>query len=152
MQKTHILLANAEHARYFERHPGHHSLTEITDFVHPVSTLPQRIHQAHTSHVNEEIGKGHGRTAHAGTQFEPHTERQDKNRHLFAQQLAEFINTEVYQQRCQDWVLLASAPMLGELAPLLSPGAQHVLRKKIAKDLTSFQGAELQRHIEKSCA
>ncbi len=151
MKKTHYLVANSQHARYFERHPPNHNLTEITDFVHPLSTLTQRTHQAHTSHVNEEVGKGHGRTAHAGTQFEPRHEVIDKERHVFAQQLAQFVNTEVYQQRCRDLVLVASAPMLGELTPLLSPGVHKVLRQKIAKDYSHLRGRDLESHIEACC-
>ena len=148
MQKTHILIANAQRARYFERNPSNHHLTEITDFVHPVSTLPQRAHQAHRSHSSEDIGKGHGRTAHAGTQFEPHTEVLDKERHVFAQQLAHFLNTEVYQQRCQRLVLVAPSPMLGELQPLLNEGTHKVLHKKITKDFSHWSGVALQQHVD----
>lgn len=150
MQKTHILIADAQRARYFERHPSNHHLTEITDFVHPISTLPQRTHQAQMSHSSEEIGKGHGRTAHAGTQFEPHTEVQDKERHIFAQQLAHFLNTEVYQQRCQNLVLVAPSPMLGELQPLLSEGTHKVLHHKVTKNFAQFSGVELQHHLDES--
>jgi protein required for attachment to host cells len=152
MKKIHYLIANSQQARYFEQHLPSHTLTEITDFVHPLSTLTQRTHQAHTNSVAEEVGKGHGRTAHAGTQFEPHTEWQDKERHLFAQQLAQFVNTEVYQQRCRELILVASAPLLGALTPLLSSGTHKVLRQKIAKDYAHLRGRDLEHHIEACCA
>ena len=148
MHKQYILLANSQHARYFERNPANHNLTEITDFVHPLSSQPQRIHQAHSSHSSEDNGKGHGRTAHAGTQFEPHTELQDKERHVFAQQLAQFVNTEVYQQRCKDLVLVATAPMIGEITPLLNTTTLKALHQKVTKDFSNFSGVELQRHLD----
>ena len=148
MHKTHILIANAQRARYFERHLPEHSLTELAGFVHPTSTLPQRSHVAHASHTSEDTGKGHGRTGHAGTQFEPHTEVQDKERRSFARQLADYMNHEVTEKRCTALVLIATAPMLGELQPLLSYEALQVLRKKIAKDFSHFSGVELKRHVD----
>ena len=148
MQKTWILIANAQRARYFERTLPDHTLTELADFVHPTSTLPQRSHLAHASHTSEDTGKGHGRTAHAGTQFEPHTEVQDKERRSFARQLADYINQEVTAKRCTALVLIATAPMLGDLQPLLSYEALHVLRKKVDKDFSHLSGIALQQHID----
>ena len=148
MHTTHILIANAQRARYFERHLPDHSLIELADFAHTTSTLPQRIHQAHASHSIEETGKGHGRTGHAGTQFEPHTEVQDKERRSFARQLADYINHEVTEKRCTLLVLIATAPMLGDMQPLLSYEALQVLRKKISKDFSHFSGIELKRQVE----
>ena len=148
MHTTHILIANAQRARYFERHLPDHSLIELADFAHTTSTLPQRTHDLHVSHTSEDTGKGHGRTGHAGTQFEPHTEAQDKERRSFARQLADYINHEVTEKRCAALVLIATAPMLGDMQPLLSYEALQVLRKKISKDFSHFSGVELKRHVD----
>lgn len=39
MKKTWILITDARHARCFERHAQDHSLTELTDFVHPQTNV-----------------------------------------------------------------------------------------------------------------
>ena len=152
MQKIWILIADAQRARYFERNLSDHTLTELADFVHPVSTLPQRTHQTHASHTSEDTGKGHGRTGHAGTQFEPHTETQDKERRNFARQLADYLNTEVAEQRCTALVLIAPAPVLGDVKPLLSHAASKIVHTTIDKDLTHYSGNELKQRVEAAMA
>ena len=39
MEKTWVLIANAQRARCFERHATDHSLTELIDFVHPHASV-----------------------------------------------------------------------------------------------------------------
>lgn len=148
MHTTHILISDAQRARYFVRQMPEHTLTELSNFAHPTTTLPQRIHLAHANHTSEDTGKGHGRTGHAGTQFEPHTEVHDKERRSFARHLADFINHEVTEKRCHALVLIATAPMLGDLQPLLSYETLQVLRKKIDKDFTHFSGIELKQRVD----
>lgn len=75
MEKTWVLLANGERARCFERQAADHSLTELNDFVYPHASLSGL---AGGGDLTGAAGKGHGRTGHAGTQFEPRTEAQDK--------------------------------------------------------------------------
>ena len=145
MEKTWILIANAERARCFERHATDHSLTELTDFVHPATDLNSDVNVGDKTGA---AGKGHGRTGHAGTQFEPHTEAHAKERGSFARQLADYLNTGVEEHRCTALVLIASSPMLGELKPCLSSAAEKVLRKSIASDLTHYQGPELKERID----
>ena len=84
MEKTWVLIANAERARCFERHATDHALTELIDFVHPHASL---IGKAGGSDLTGAAGKGHGRTGHAGTQFEPRTEAHAKERASFARQI-----------------------------------------------------------------
>src|SRR5690348_6440974 len=68
MEKTWVLIANAARAKCFERHGRDHSLTELADFVHPHVPLSKKTGKGDLTGA---AGKGHGRTAHAGTQFEP---------------------------------------------------------------------------------
>lgn len=145
MEKTWILIADAGRARCFERHAPDHSLTELADFVHP--------HKSLTSEVNPDdptraAGKGHGRTGHAGTQFEPHTEAHAKERGIFARQLADYLNEGVAGQRCNGLVLIASSPMLGELRPCLSTAADKALRRCVVSDLTHYTGPELKERVD----
>ena len=144
MEKTWVLIANAEHARCFERHASDHSLTELSDFVHPHTDINS---DTSVGDKTGAAGKGHGRTGHAGTQFEPHTEAHAKERGIFARQLADYLNEGVAAQRCNGLVLIASSPMLGALRPCLSPAAEKVVRSSVASDLTRYQGAELKERV-----
>lgn len=145
MEKTWILIANGERARCFERRARDHSLTELADFVHPQTNIASHTGNAD---ISGDAGKGHGRTGHAGTQFEPHIEAHAKERGIFARQLADYLNEGVAGHRCNKLVLIASSAMLGELRPLLSSGADKALQSSVASDLTSFQGPELKKRVD----
>ena len=147
MDKTWILIANAERARCFERHATDHSLTELIDFVHPQTSLTG---EAGGGDLTGAAGKGHGRTGHAGTQFEPLTEAHAKERGIFARQLADYLNEGVAGQRCNALVLIASSPMLGELRPCLSSAAEKLVRSSVASDLTLYRGPELNERVDRA--
>jgi protein required for attachment to host cells len=147
MEKTWILIADAQHARCFERHAPQHKLTELTGFVYPHTKLTDT---AAGGDLTGAAGKGHGRTGHAGTQFEPHTEAHAKERKEFARHLAEYINRGVAEQQCKALILIASSPMLGELKPQLSSAATQALRRCIASDFTRYQGAELEKRVNQA--
>ena len=145
MKKTWILVANATRARVLERRAADHALIELADFVHPAKTLEA---EAAGGDMTGAAGKGHGRTGHAGTQFEPHIEAKDKARATFARQLADYLNHGVMAQHCQELMLIASSPMLGDLKPLLSSAAERVLQRSVTSDLTRYQHAELRERVE----
>lgn len=145
MEKTWILIANSERARCFERDATDHALTELADFVHPKTNV---ISAASGGDLTGAAGKGHGRTGHAGTQFEPQTEADDKERASFARELADYLNTEVAGQRCHKLVLIASSPMLGELKPCLSSATAKALQSCVASDLTTYRGPELKERVD----
>ena len=145
MEKTWILITDAHRARCFERKAADHSLHELADFVHAKNKLAT---EAAGGDLTGEAGKGHGRTGHAGTQFEPHTEVQDKERNTFARELADYLNTGVAQQRCNALVIMATSPMLGDLKPHLSPAADKVLKRCITSDLTHYTGPELKQRVD----
>lgn len=147
MDKTWILIANSERARCFERQAAEHALTELTDFVFPRASLSG---QAEGGDVTGAAGKGHGRTGHAGTQFEPKTPVEEKARSSFARQLADYLNDAVTGKRCSAVVLIASSPMLGEIKPLLNLAASHALKRSIASDLTQFTGLELKKSVDRA--
>lgn len=145
MKKTWILVANSEHARCFERRGPGLALTELADFVHPHLSLAGA---ASGADLTGAAGKGHGRTAHAGTQFEPHTATDEKERRDFAHLLADYLNAGVADKRCHELVLIASSPMLGALRPCLSPAANQLLGLSVASDLTRYEGQELKQRID----
>lgn len=147
MEKSWVLIANSERARCLERDGPNHPLRELADFVHPHSHLSG---QASGSGLTGLAGKGHGRTAHAGTQFELRTPSQEKLRHVFAQQLAAFLNDAAANKRYTALALIANSPMLGELTPLLAPSASLALKRSVAKDLTQLSGMELKKAVERA--
>ncbi len=133
MKKTWVLITDAEHARCFERDATHHALKELVDFTHP--------------HPSLQGTKGHGRTGHAGTQFEPQTEAHAKERANFARELADYLNKGVAEQRCHVLVLIATSPMLGELRPHLSHESEKRVLTSIASDLTQYTGHDLEKRV-----
>jgi protein required for attachment to host cells len=136
MKKTWILIADAHRARCFERHVSDHSLHELADFVHPKTNLVSAA------------DKGHGRTGHAGTQFEPQTEVNAKERNHYARQLADYLNEAVAGQRCTELVVIATSPMMGEIKHYLSQAAENVLKRCITSDLTHYTGPELKKRVD----
>lgn len=149
MNTTFILIADAHRARCFERDAHDHTLHELADFTHPHASLAGT---ASGGDLTGAAGKGHGRTGHAGTQFEPRTDASAKDKHTFARQLAGYLNEAVAAQRCKDLVLIATSPMLGELQPSLSVAARQVLRRCVVSDLTHYQGAELKQRVDQALA
>lgn len=145
MDKTWILIADAHRGRCFVRNAQDHSLAELGDFLSPHATLTGT---ANGGDLTGAAGKGHGRTGHAGTQFEPRTEAHAKTRGSFARQLADYLNEGVAQGRCHALVLIATSPMLGELKPGLSPAAAKVLQRCVTADLTHYTGPELKKRVD----
>jgi protein required for attachment to host cells len=144
MHKTWILISDAHRARCFERNGSDPSLTELADFVFPQKHLTPGLG---AGDLTGAAGKGHGRTGHAGTQFEPHTDAHAKERASFAHQLAHYLNQAVEAHQCPALVLIASSPMLGEIRPALSTAAAKALTRCIASDLTHYTGPELQERV-----
>jgi protein required for attachment to host cells len=147
MEKTWILVADAHRARCFERNGRHEAPTELADFVYPQDRIP---HGQTDPALRASAGKGHGRSAHSGTQFEPKTDLHGKERASFAHELTQYLNRGVAEQRCKALVLIASSPMLGQLKPGLSPAASQLLHRCVAADLTHYQGPELARRIDQA--
>ena len=147
MNKTWILISDAHRARCFERDNADASLTELADFVFPAKSLQQ---VASGGDLTGAAGKGHGRTGHAGTQFEPHTDVSVKARASFAHQLAHFLNQSVEAHECPALVLMMSSPMLGEIRPVLSHAAEKALKRCVAIDLTHFSGPELKERVTRA--
>lgn len=138
MEITWVLVANGERARCLERHATSHALTELVDFVHPHASL------------TEAAAKGHGRTGHAGTQFEPRTEADDKARGEFAKQLAAYLNGGIEAHRFNVLVLIATSPMLGDIESRLSGAAKKALRRRVTKDFTRYVGADLKSRVDEA--
>jgi len=147
MDKTWVLIANSHRARCFERHAPDHALTELADFVSAQTTALKASGEGDRS---GDAGKGHGRTGHAGTQFEPRTGEQAKQRAGFVQQLADYINAAVAAKKCTGLVLIASSAILGRIKPCLSQTSAQALRNSVVSDLTRYQGPDLKERVNRA--
>jgi protein required for attachment to host cells len=147
MDKTWILIANGERARCFERQPSDHSLTELTDFVFPRASLSG---EAGGGDLTGAASKGHGRTGHAGTQFESKTQADEKVRSSFSRQLSDYLNEAFTAQGCNALVLIANSKLLGEIKPLLNLAASNALEHSIGSDQTHFTGLELKKSVDRA--
>jgi len=145
MEKTWILVSDARRARCFERSGSHAALSELQCFVY---AQERHAGAPPSGDVSGDAGKGHGRTGHAGTQFEPRTQSRTLERREFARQLAQYINQGVAKRQCASLVLIATGPMLGELRPCLSHDAEKILKTCVASDLTRYQGEALRERID----
>ena len=56
------------------------------------------------------------------------------------------------EQRCTALVLIAPAPVLGDVKPLLSHAASKIVHTTIDKDLTHYSGNELKQRVEAAMA
>jgi protein required for attachment to host cells len=146
MEKTWILIANAHRARVLEQHGSHKLLTELDGFVYPKARATPK------GDISGDASKGHGRTAHHGTQFEPHTEPQDKERLEFARELACYLNEAANSQTFSELNLIATSPMLGTLRPLLNHAASAMLKRAVPTDLTIYQDRDLKERVELALA
>ena len=144
MTRTWVLIADSHRGRLFERQERGHALVELADFVYPNDSALGGGHQ------ESSLSKGHGATGHAGTQFEPQTSPQAKDRRMFSQLLAAHLNEGVASQQCGALVLIAPGPMLGDLRPRLSVSAGNALRHTVATDMTHFDGRELQHRVDQA--
>ena len=144
MTRTWVLIADNHRGRLFERQAQGHTLVELADFVYPNHGALGGGQQEST------LTKGHGATGHAGTQFEPHTNPHEKDRRMFSQLLAAHLNEGVASQQCGALVLIAPGPLLGDLRPRLSISAGNALRYTLDRDLTHFEGRELQQRVDQA--
>lgn len=132
-----ILVANASHARLFERQSFTEPLLELADWVHPASRLPAR--------ETERAPLGQSQVGRAG--LAPRADLKQLHRSAFAKELAAFLRDAWVGQRMKSLALVVSNPFMGELLAHLDASvrkgicAQHVL------DLTALNQTELDQRL-----
>ena len=134
-----VLLANASRARLFERDAENGAMRELAAFVHPAS----RVKGSTLGHDRP----GHAAKGLASTNFEPVTPLKEREQQHFAQQLAEHVEAAVLDGRVPRWMLIASSPFLGRLRAALGSAAAARLALYVDRDLSRWQGAELERRV-----
>lgn len=139
-----LLLANAARARLFERDPDNGALRELADFVHPAS----RSKGSALGHDRA----GRGSKGLASTSFEPPTSLAEREQAHFAQQLAQHLEEAARAGRVPGWALIASNPFLGRLRAALGSAALGLLRAHVDRDLSAWQGRELEQRVTAALA
>ena len=134
-----VLIANAARARSFARDPENGAMRELRSFVHPGS---RQKGQALTDDRAGLAFKGQ-----ASTQYAPHTDPHDKEHEQFARELAQVLEEAALAHQYPGLALIASPAFLGELRAHLGPATQALLRAGAALDLTTYEGAELERRV-----
>jgi protein required for attachment to host cells len=131
MPNTCILVANAQRARFLQHDCEQGGLVEVAGFIYPAASTVT-----------------HASATQRGAPFEAQTAGPVKAYSRFARQLADYLNKAVDKQRCDGVALIATAPMLGAVRPLLSPRAHAKLRCSVDSDFTRYQGVELQQRVQ----
>jgi protein required for attachment to host cells len=144
MQTNWIVLANASRARVCGRDPDSGRLDELADLVHPQS---RQKGSALDSDRGGHAQQGHGGADRHGTTLDAREDPRHKAHAQFARELADYVERAITEGRCTGWTLMASDPFLGELKAHLGKGAQKALQRAVARDMTSFDGADLEQHV-----
>jgi len=142
MKSTWVLIANASQARCYTREHANSPWTVVAEFEDAWG-------RAKGSDLAEDRAgyEGEGRNR-VGASFSPRIDPKTKEHESFARKLAQFLNKAVGARRCEEIVIFASNPFLGEVKGLLDERAARALGRSLALDLTSFSGPELARRIE----
>lgn len=142
MKSTWVLIANASQARCYAREHANAPWTEVAKFEDIWG-------RAKGSDLAEDRSGYEGTSlSRAGTAYTPRIDAKKKEHESFARQLANYLNEAVEAQRCEEIVLFASNPFLGEVKAFLNEHASKALGRSLAIDLTSFTGPELAHRID----
>ena len=146
MKPVWIVVANAYQAQLFERAKPRGPLEPLVSFVHPESRLKAGDLSAHQP--------GRAQAADRGGQpsYQPPTEPKDKEKDLFARQIAEYLGQGVHGDRCSGLMLFASHRMLGAIRDLLDARTSRAVQHSAPIDLTGIQPRELEARIAQQLA
>ena len=136
-QKHWILVANASHARVWERTSFSEPLLEITDWIQPES----RMQASETEHSP----LGHSLAGRTG--LAPRADLKQQHRSAFAKTLAVYLHEAVLSHRVNALALFASNPFMGELMSHLDAAVQKTIVAKHVLDLTSLNVTELDKRL-----
>ena len=137
LQKHWILVANASHAKVFERTSFTAPLVELSDWLHPESRM--------SASETERAPLGHSEAGRAG--LAPRSDLKHLHRSEFASTLSKYFHHAVLSHRLEALALFVSSPFMGELLSHLDASVQHTLVAKYALDLTSVNVTELDKRL-----
>ncbi len=132
-----ILVANASHARLFERSTFAEPLVELADWVNPASRTQAR--------ETERAPLGQSLAGRAG--LAPRADLKQLHRSAFAQVLARHLHEALLDQRMKSLALMVSNPFMGELLAHLDASVQKAIGAQHVLDLTALNLTELDKRL-----
>ena len=136
-----VVVAESSRARIFAMENPNIPLTEIRDMVHPES----RAHaQELTSDLPGRSFDSHGQGRHA---MEVNVDVKEQESILFAEQLADFINSECSGQKADKLYIAAAPHFLGLLRKKLDDATKRHIVRQIDKNLVTMDEAEIRDHL-----
>lgn len=141
-KKALIVVADSREARLFTRQGDHDPLTPLST-LHPAGDMSgdREDKRRHGGHMQSDHRPG-------GVAVSPRMDPLRKRHMAFAHRIAEYIDNAVDDGSCDELVVAASCPFLGELRSVLSSKAKKRLTADIDLDLMAFGLSELERRLE----
>jgi protein required for attachment to host cells len=137
LQEHWILVANAGHARLWERRSMTEPLVELANWANPAVRMK--------ASATERAPLGHSEYGRTG--LAPHTELQQRHRNDFAQTLARHLRQAALGERMKALALVVSNPFLGELSRHLDASVQKTVCATHALDWTALKPQELAQRL-----
>jgi protein required for attachment to host cells len=142
MKTTWILVANNANARIFTAETPSSPLTELEGFNHSESRL-------HDSELTTDLPgkiKNAGGTS-AGHAFEQPTDPKKHEARVFAQELADYLETAHNEDKFRQLLLIADPSFLGLLRDELPDAVKLKVAFELDKNLVKSDAAEIREHL-----
>ena len=143
-EKTWILVANASHAKLYQRHTSLQLPEYLRDWQHEDSRKHVQELIADSAAGRSQQSFGHG----ARPAIEPQTSPKANEKQDFAAELGRYLNEERKGGAFAALILVASPEFLGLLREALDSYSQACLVFSVAKDYTQTSAEELQQYLD----
>lgn len=140
MNKIWIVVANSSESKIY-RAENRHTLVEHGRFYHDESRLPA------SDLVSDRPGCETYRGAYGGDTMQGRTPLKTKEGMLFAHQLAQYLERECEDGKCEHLYIVAKASFLGYLREVLHPNVAKLVKAEINKDLTHLKPEEILEYL-----
>lgn len=136
-----VVVAESSRARIFTMENPNTPLTELQDMLHPEG-------RAHTHNLTSDLpGRSFDRQGQGRHAMQDPVDVKEQEALVFAEQLADFINTK-FGERGMDRLYIAAAPhFLGHLRKKLGDEAKRHIVRQLNKNLVTMDEAEIRRHL-----
>ncbi|HEY5715847.1 MAG TPA: host attachment protein [Psychromonas sp.] len=140
MSKTLLLIANASTARAFS-YQAHEEFNLVKEFDHPQSRQKGSDLVSDRPGHNQGSGGGHGEFYPANNPKQIESER-------FAHELADWLDGERKQNRCNQLMLVAPPGFLGMLNKSLNDQTMQLVYKSLDKDYAQVNQRDLPKMLD----
>ena len=97
----------------------------------------------------ERPGRAYGPGGAGRHAMEPRVDWHELEKHLFAKNLAAYLNKSAQEKAFERLAMVAPAKVLGDLRAALGKQASELVVAELSKDLTGIPDRELPAHLEK---